>query len=132
VAPFLDVVDLFIADIKLFDSQLHKKHTGSSNELIMENFHYLASHGVPMRARIPLIPEVTATDENVRAIARFVHRTRGDIPVELINFNPLAVQKYRVLGRTYQYTQYQKPFPDDTINHFTDIVEEEGLEVVKE
>ena len=54
-----------------------------------------------MVVRTPLIPGFTATEENIRAIARFVHETDPDAKYELLNFNPLCRSKYSALEQNY-------------------------------
>ena len=86
--------------------------TGVSNTLIMENMVIIAkgiaTTSTPeqprMIVRIPLIPGITDTDENVADIAQYVGGLPGDVPVELLNFNPLAESKYRSLGLPYLHT----------------------------
>ncbi len=104
----LPLVDRFYADIKLADSGRHREATGVPNERIIENFKYLAGQGCDIAVRIPVIPGYTDSEENVRGIARLVRETRGDIPVELMEFNPLGVSKYRRLGMEYKLAGHKK------------------------
>ena len=90
--------DLFIVDLKLFDSTDHKHYTGHPNDVILENFLYIASTGKEIVVRIPLIPGITVTRENMGSIERFVISAGRDIPVEYIDFNPLARNNYERLG----------------------------------
>ena len=50
-------LDLVMADLKIWDDGLHKKYTGVSNKVIIENFKKLNSLGVPIIARTPIVPE---------------------------------------------------------------------------
>ena len=63
-----------ILTIKFLDGEAHKKFTGRSNRLIVENFLRLVKHA-PDRVypRVPLVPGVTATEKNLTAIFRFLH-----------------------------------------------------------
>lgn len=94
-------VDLFLVDMKLADPEAHTSWTGSSNETVRKNFERLSRQGANIQARIPLIPDVTATEENLRALGRYVRSVSGQIPIELVNFNPLARDKYRRMGIPY-------------------------------
>jgi pyruvate formate lyase activating enzyme len=51
--------------------------------------------------RIPIIPGYTDTEENLERIGAYVVGINPEIPIELVNFNPLARDKYVVLGRDY-------------------------------
>jgi pyruvate formate lyase activating enzyme len=98
LALISSLVDLFIVDLKIFDSGIHKYYTGKVNETIKENFHYIALQEKDILVRIPLIDNITNTKENITAITDFVHGTRKDIKIEMINFNPLTENNYKKLG----------------------------------
>ena len=51
--------------------------------------------------RTPLIPGYTASEANIRAIARYLAGVKPDIRYELLNFNPLCRSKYAALDRDY-------------------------------
>ncbi len=93
-----DNTDLFIIDLKIFDSAKHKHYTGKENEIIKDNFHYLAGIGKDILVRIPLVEGITDTFDNLNAIKVFVKKTNKKIPVEMIKFNPLAVNNYEKLN----------------------------------
>jgi pyruvate formate lyase activating enzyme len=95
ISPF---VDLFIVDMKLFEAEMHKYYTGKGNETIKENFHYIAGQEKKILVRIPLIDNITNTEENITAISDFVWKTRQDIQIEKIASNPLAENNYKKLG----------------------------------
>lgn len=94
----LPYVDLFYCDLKIFDSEEHKRYTGRNNEIIKDNFRYLASSGKKMIVRLPLIENITDTSENRKTITDFVKEVDENIPVELISYNPLTENNYNRLG----------------------------------
>ena len=94
-------VDLFLVDLKVDDPVKHAEYTGASNERIKENLAWLVKHHGAVVVRIPIIPGYTDTEENLRAIGSYVAGLDPDIPIELVNFNPLARDKYVVLGEDY-------------------------------
>jgi len=93
-----DYVDLFIIDMKIFDKTRHLHYTGKSNDIIKDNFEYLARSGKNIQVRIPLIPGITDIEDNLIAIEMFVHRINSCIPIEHISYNPLAENNYKRLG----------------------------------
>lgn len=129
---FFELVDLFIVDLKIFDDLEHKKYTGTGNELIMSNFRSLVEMNQNVLVRIPLIPGITASEKNIRDIALFVKEVSPDMEIELINFNPLAENKYRLMGREYEFLSEMKPFTQIELDAFNSILEEAGIRVVKE
>ena len=90
-------VDFVMQDIKLADPQAHIRYTGVSNERILRNIAWLKTSGKEFVFRVPLIPDITDTEENLGAISRIVgsHRT------ELLPYNSLAGAKYSMLGMEY-------------------------------
>lgn len=73
--PLLPLVDLILYDIKAVDSALHRKLTGIDNELILGNVErVLEEHASKVIVRVPLTPDLTATDKNLNDIASFLGR----------------------------------------------------------
>ena len=132
IDEFIGIVDLFIIDLKIFDSELHKKYTGKDNVIIKSNFKYLSTNGVKILIRIPLIPNITATNINLRGIARFVNEVNSDIPIELINYNPLCKSKYKLMGISDDFFKSMKPFKEDEITDFYKIIESENVKTLRE
>jgi pyruvate formate lyase activating enzyme len=124
---FSRLIDLFLADLKLLDPEKHLKHTGSDNAVILENFEFLVSQGASIITRVPLIPGVTATEENIRAIALYVHRVDPGIPIELINYNPLAKNKYRLMELNYPLDTNLDSFSEEEMERFRSFLREEGI-----
>lgn len=93
----LENVDFVMMDIKLADPEQHKKWCGVDNAPILANFRRLRASGKPYLIRVPLIPDITDTRENLSAISEIV----GDSPVELLGYNSFAGAKYEGVGRVY-------------------------------
>jgi len=89
--------DFVYMDLKLADPELHREYTGVSNGRILKNAAILQASGVPHCFRIPLIPGITDTRENLRALAGIA----GSSPVELLPYNALAPAKYKSVGKSY-------------------------------
>jgi len=94
-------VDLFFIDMKIDDQAKHLRYTGKSNEIIKENFRFLAGTGNTIIVRIPLIPGITDTEENKNSCKNFVHSIKENIPIEYLIYNPLAGNNYKRLGIPY-------------------------------
>lgn len=132
IKEFLKYVDLFIVDIKIFDLNEHKRYTGVDNTLIKSNFKLIASEKDGVLVRIPLIPGITATRENVRQIAKFVYETKMSIPIELMNFNVLAENKYRLMGKENGIIKGMKPLTETELDQLYQVISEEGIRIVRE
>lgn len=124
--------DLFICDLKLFDDELHREYTGISNSKIKENLEFLATQGKQLLIRTPLIPEITAVDDNLRAIGAFLLSLGGDIQYELLNYNQLAMNKYNLRNEENIYIHNAKPFTDAQLRTWVSMMEGLGLNMVVE
>lgn len=93
----IEKLDFVIMDIKLAESEQHKKYTGVSNEKILKNFEILKNSGKPYVIRTPLIPDITEKEENLKSINRII----GDSDWEKLPYNQMAGAKYKMLGMEY-------------------------------
>ncbi len=65
-------VDHILFDIKIMDPVKHAEYTGVDNSTIFNNFNALYQQGKSLQPVIPLVPNITATKENLRSIAEFL------------------------------------------------------------
>ncbi len=106
--------DYILYDLKLIDPEQHRHFTGVSNELILDNIRWIAekirSHEFKSEIwiRTPLIPDATATEENLSGIGKFIAGEIGDVVArwELCAFNNSCITKYQRLDRTWEYEKY--------------------------
>jgi pyruvate formate lyase activating enzyme len=94
-------MDLTIMDIKLADSREHKRWTGVDNRLILSNLSSLIASGRKFRARIPLIPGVNDTLDNLESTARLLEGAKSLEKVEFLKYNRSAGAKYAGAGMIY-------------------------------
>lgn len=125
VLPYLDQIYI---DFKLYDDELHKKYTGVSNQWIKQNISYIlqSEHKDKVIIRTPLIPQISATNQNIQDIAQYLIHIDPNVHYELLNYNPLASAKYELVHLTYTLKQYQ-PFTKQEMKDFYDIVYQSGL-----
>ena len=132
IEPLLAVIDLFIVDLKVADPEAHKVATGVSNQLIVDNLRRLAAvlRGAGrILVRVPLVPGYTATAGNLGAIADLVAEIDPALPVELINFNPLASAKYRRMGMPHEFADVTTSYSPAEMHAFRSLFAERGLAV---
>lgn len=101
--------DMILYDLKLYDSQRHKRLTGVSNELIIKNLHLLAAAGKCIWIRIPIIPGCTDDKENIEGIDRILHPLKSIERIDLLGYHKLAEDKYRRLNRPYPMIGAESP-----------------------
>ncbi len=125
LARFLPVVDHFIMDIKYMDPDVHRAVLGLDNRQVLENHRFLVEQGADMLVRTPLVPGYTATEANLRAIARHLMQTDPDARYELLNFNPLCRSKYAALEQDYPVEG--GAFSADEMERFYEFLRQEGI-----
>jgi len=93
------LTDLFLFDLKLIDDKLHKFYTGVSNKLILANLEKLLELGKKVRIRIPMVPEITFTEENIRQSLEYLSELRFPIEgIDLLPYHNTALHKYERFG----------------------------------
>ena len=94
--------DLVIMDVKHFDKDRHKRWTGVGNDLPLSNLALAITAGVPVWARIPVIPGVNDAVEDAPAFAAHLLR-HGVTEVQLLPFHQYGERKYELLGWDYAF-----------------------------
>lgn len=94
------VKDIFV-DIKIYDRELHRRYCGVDNDLILDNIRKLQAakenFGYSLLPRVPLVPNITDTKENLSAIADFMAEC-GITKTDLLPYNPTWYFKNQKLG----------------------------------
>lgn len=125
---FIDIaqrLDLVLFDLKHTDAKAHKRYTGVDNGPIRENFEHLKALGVPFIVRIPLIPGVNDTRENMEETAAWMEGAEGCLGVELLPYHRTAGAKYSQVGMTYR-PDFD---PDQTPRVYKDVFMRTGRKV---
>lgn len=126
----LKFVDLLLYDFKHMDPVKHKKYTGVSNHLILDNARR-ASHklSIPMWARIPVIPGYNDSAENIEATARFIAAELGNCvkQVSLLPYHRLGETKFERLEVNYSVST--SPPGEEHLQELQRVFERFGLPV---
>ncbi len=105
----LDSADLFLYDIKAFDSDNHRRVTGVGNSLILENLRRLNDAGKDIWVRIPLVKGVNDSEEEIKAIITLLTPLNRVHRVDILPYHTLGSEKYASLGRDYPAHGYETP-----------------------
>ncbi len=97
----LPYTDLFLYDLKCIDEDGHVRATGAGNRLILENIRQLSNAGAALWVRIPVIPGVNDTADNMDRAAQLLQPLKGVRLVELLTFHRLGGGKYESIGRSF-------------------------------
>lgn len=110
LAQAAECTDCFLYDVKLLDDALHRRYTGASNRLILENLRRLDELGARIRIRCPIIPGVNDTPEHFSGVARLAN--------SLANVEMIEVEPYHFMGERKRTAlnlapvMENTPFPD--------------------
>ena len=99
--PLLSITDLFLFDLKIIDPDEHLRHTGTDNQVILDNFRKVYHSGSRIMVRIPLVEGFTDTDDNIRDLVGFMKDYPEVDRIDLLPYHALSRNKYRKLGRAY-------------------------------
>jgi pyruvate formate lyase activating enzyme len=115
--------DLVLFDLKLIDPDEHRKWTGQDNAPILRHLQMLGEMQTPCIVRVPLIPGVTDTEANLRAIAATARGLPGLQQVELLPYHQTAGAKYTASGLLWQpaFDETQPVNADTSIFEASDI-----------
>lgn len=127
IKRILPFVDLVLFDIKTLSEAKHRKWTGVSNELILENIVKIAETGTRIRVRCVVVHDVNYWDlDHARNVAEFA-KSLGEsvVGVDIMPFHNFADKKYDKLGKKYFF----KGFPNinkEEVAEYQDIMEKFG------
>jgi len=98
LADAVSATDLFLWDVKDTDSERHKRYTGVSNELILQNLARADALGARIRLRCILVAGVNTDAEHYRRIAALADSLSRLDGVDLIPYHAYGGSKATLLG----------------------------------
>lgn len=120
--------DLFLYDLKQMDEATHKKLTGISNQLILNNLRQLSAHNHNIILRFALIPGHNDSEENIRQTGEFAASLPQRHPISILPYHATAADKYQRLNQPYQLATL-KPPTDVRMAGIAEMLRSYGLEV---
>ena len=129
VARLLLSVDLILFDLKIWDPEAHVRQCKGENRSIRENFNrlqraYLDRAAPPVWPRIPLVPGITDTQENLRSWSGFLRR-RQCRHVTVVPYHDMGASKRQWLGM--DPSPVYAEMGDDGVNRAKAILAEQGI-----
>ena len=86
-----NAMDMAMLDVKAWDDELHRRFTGSSNEVVLDNLDYLASIGKLYEVRTVIVPGLLENEETVIEVSRKLARF-PKVRYKLIKYRPWGVR----------------------------------------
>jgi pyruvate formate lyase activating enzyme len=131
IEPLVQVADLVLYDLKIFDEELHLRHTAVPLGLVLDNARRVAASGKPIWIRTPVIPGYTDSSENIRKIARFIRNNLQTVErYDLLAFNNTCSAKYSRLDSRYALSE-EPLVPEQKMEELAAAVREEGVGCVR-
>ena len=95
----LPYTDLFLYDVKCFDCKMHRRYTGVGNERILDNLKQLLRSDTDVWVRIPIIPTVNDTEEEMLRIKGFLNVCGIPKRIELLPYHAMGEHKYAAIQK---------------------------------
>lgn len=108
-------IDLFLYDLKLMDDKKHIEYVGVSNKIILENMKIISEAGKKIFARMPVIPGINDSDEDINAVIEFLSPL-NIAQVNLLPYHAFAMDKYGRLNRDYKLKDTIEPSEEHMLN----------------
>ncbi len=124
--------DMVLYDFKHMDSEEHRKCTGTSNQLALENAKKIIAEfpHITFVARVPVIPGYNDSNENIAETARFITEELGSsIKVHLLPYHKLGTTKYERMEDSGKIIHIEPP-TDEHMEQLRQKVESFGLTAV--
>ncbi|MBR5120234.1 MAG: pyruvate formate lyase-activating protein [Clostridia bacterium] len=110
----LEVVDLFLLDIKMTTEEDYKRYTGGSLQATMAFLKRLEEMQKDVWIRHVVVPGINDTDEDIERLATLISGYKCIKKVELLPFRNLCLEKYRALEIPFQLENTPPMKADET------------------
>lgn len=121
-------VSQFLYDLKIIDDEKHKKYTGVSNKLILENLRKLSERRKSVYVRIPLISSINDDDRSIQMFTEYLHTLKNIKQISLLSYHAGGCEKYKALGKEGFLKTFQPP-SNERIEEIKEILVNSGFSV---
>ncbi|PKL82818.1 MAG: glycyl-radical enzyme activating protein [Ignavibacteriae bacterium HGW-Ignavibacteriae-3] len=119
-----DITDIFLYDLKLMDEKLHYEYCGVSNKLIHDNLRELSSRDTKIILRLPIIPTITDSEENISRTIEFISSLNNIREIDLLPFHSTAKSKYermKIMNKVIELIPPDKKYINEIKNKFSEL-----------
>ncbi len=116
ILKLAEFVDLFLFDIKHFDSDRHSELTGVRNEIILDNLATLLEGRHNVQIRMPMLKGVNDSQEEIENTMEFLlpyKDLKNFKGIDLLPYHKMGVNKYGQLDMEYAITDEVKLEQED-------------------
>lgn len=125
----LPYTDMFLYDFKCADPQQHKRLTGSSNELILENLKKLDAAGKQIEIRMIMVPEHNMSEQDLMDAGAFLAQLQNVSAVRLLAYHSLARSKFKAVDHPDTMPDVASP-DKETLDKCAEILRSAGVKNV--
>lgn len=93
--------DLILLSLKVINPDKHRELTGCDNAPILANLRQLATSPVALKIRYVLLPTINDGPADLQDLANVVTGLPRAVPVQILPYHRLGVQKWKDLGWEY-------------------------------
>lgn len=104
-----DRVDLFLYDLKIMDDEKHRKYTGVSNRIILDNLQRLSDKNKNISVRIPLVSGVNDDLRSIRMFAEHLRTLKNVRDISLLAYHRGGCEKFRRLHKDEHPKTFESP-----------------------
>jgi pyruvate formate lyase activating enzyme len=126
--PLLKMIDLVLFDIKAVTKERHERLTGRDNALIHDNLCKIIEAGIPHLIRIPVVPGMNDSEEELEAVALFL-KDAGESSVHLLPYHRMWESKLKKLHDTIKPLGISS-LGADQLEEKAEIFRKKGIEVI--
>ncbi|HAZ03372.1 MAG TPA: glycyl-radical enzyme activating protein [Marinilabiliales bacterium] len=123
-----EMTRLFLYDVKIINSNEHKKYTGVPSGPIIENLLWLDKNNINVTLRFPVIPSITDTGENMSALKTLLSQLKNIHNLDILPFHSMSKAKYKRFNQPYKMGN-TPPVSDDALWAMKQDFEALGFEV---
>lgn len=121
LSAILEYADIVYFDLKLASPERHKSFTGVDNGLILENLKLVSESSARLVVRVPLIPGVNDTEEELRHIAEIIQSLPRVERIGVLPYHKFGENKYALLNRKYEMENTNVP-SEEQVSHVCSVL----------
>lgn len=95
ILSVIPYINLWLFDLKIIDEITHKKYTGVSNKLILENLEFLDQTQQDIILRFPIIPGITNTESNIEQVTQYLKKLKNTHRIDILPYHNISKSKYQ-------------------------------------
>jgi len=125
--PILRKLDLIYFDLKIIDSEDHKRATSVPNTAVLKNAKKLVTENYPVEFRMPLVQGYTDTEENLRQTILLL-KEMGQTKIHLLKYHNMGETKIDIIQGSQEKMNLPS-YPDSEFERIKAYFSGEGIEV---